>query len=216
MMGRRMRLLHLPMVLLALAASARGAAAQNPTPADTTARADTLGPRAPQEIEAPNPRSALIKSMIIPGWGQVSVGSPGRGIVYFAIGATSWGMLGKTIHKLNEAKDRAGARETAVVDSLRAAMAADSLLAEELADSAVFTARVDADSLLSDNRGLVRARRQQRQDWIAYTLFFTFLNAIDAYVAAHLKDFPGELEVERRADGSASLGYRVPIGRPRE
>ncbi len=65
----------------------------------------------------------------------------------------------------------------------------------------------------TDNRALVDARRQQRQDWIAYTLFFTFLNGLDAYVAAHLTDFPGELDVGRRDDGSISIGIKVAAGR---
>jgi hypothetical protein len=100
-----------------------------------------------------------------------------------------------------------------VTDSLRAAMLEDPALAEELADSAAFASRVAGDSLLVDNRSLVDARRQQRQDWIAYTLFFTFLNGLDAYVAAHLTDFPGELDVGRRADGSISIGVTLAAGR---
>lgn len=201
--------------------------AQDPVP-DTT-RAITpdslitnapLGPRAPTPLDtayqAPSARNALIKSLIVPGWGQFSVGAHVRGSIYFAIGATSWAMLGKTIHKLGEAKDMAGAREDFVVDSLRTAMLTDSVLAGQLADTAAFNEAVASDSTLADNRGLVNARRQQRQDWIAYTLFFTFLNGLDAYVAAHLTDFPGELDVERRADGSISIGIGVALGARRE
>ncbi len=193
--------------------------AQEPVPGDTTA-APELGPRAPEPVDTtyqpPSARAALLKSLVIPGWGQFSVGSYVRGGVYLAIGATSWAMLGKTIHKLGEAQDQVRARRGTVADSLRDAMLTDPELAEELADSLVFDTRVEADSLLSDKRGLVTARRQQRQDWIAYTLFFTFLNALDAYVAAHLTDFPGELDVDRRADGSLSIGVRMATGRRRE
>ncbi|MGH7443347.1 MAG: DUF5683 domain-containing protein, partial [Longimicrobiales bacterium] len=187
---------------------------------DTTLAGVPLGPRVPTPLDtayqAPSARTALIKSLIVPGWGQFSVGAHVRGGIYLAIGATSWAMLGKTIHKLGQAKDQAGAREDFVVDSLRTAMLTDSLLAAELADSAAFDEAVQADSLLADNLSLVDARRQQRQDWIAYTLFFTFLNGLDAYVAAHLTDFPGELDVGRRADGSISIGVNVAIGARRE
>lgn len=204
---------------LFLALAAARSAAQEPVPRDTAAAPDTaaLGPRAPAALdttyEAPSARAALIKSLIVPGWGQFSVGAHVRGAIYLTIGATSWAMLGKTIHKLGAAKDRAGARESFVTDSLRSAMLVDPDLAEELADSVAFANRVAGDSLLVDNRLLVDARRQQRQDWIAYTLFFTFLNGLDAYVAAHLTDFPGELDVGRRADGSISIGVTLAAGR---
>ncbi len=208
-----------------LASGARTLVAQEPVPRDTSAvRADTVaaepmprppGPRAPAPLDTirqgPSPRSALFRSLLIPGWGQFSVGSHVRGAVYMAIGATSWGMLGKTIHKLGQAEDRRDLAITAAADSLIALVARDSLVAEQLRDPLDFRAAVMADSLVVHRSGLADARRQQRQDWIAYTLFFTFLNALDAYVAAHLTDFPGELDVERRADGGVGVGMRFAL-----
>lgn len=186
--------------------------AQEPAPGDSAA----VGPRAPEEIgstyEPPNARAALFKSLVVPGWGQLSVGAPVRGAVYFGIGVTSWTMLVKTIGRLDAAQEKVDDRADFLGDSLRAEMALDTALARELSDPEIFEAAVEADSLLSDKRGLVGARRQQRQDWIAYTLFFTFLNAVDAYVAAQLMDFPADFEVERRADGSAQIGVRIPAG----
>jgi hypothetical protein len=214
----RIRMRRLALLVLALA-TPMATYAQDPVPADTAA-VPAPGPRAPARIdttyEAPSARAALIKSLIIPGWGQFSVGSHVRGGIYLAIGATSWGMLGKTIHKLGEAQDQVRDRYDLVSDSLRTAMMTDPDLADQLADTTAFEAEVEADSLLSDKRGLVDARRQQRQDWIAYTLFFTFLNGLDAYVAAHLVDFPGELDVERRADGSVSVGVQLAAPRRRD
>lgn len=199
-------------LLLALLLMPTSLAAQEPAPRDSA----VVGPVAPQEVgstyEPPNARAALFKSLIVPGWGQLSVGAPVRGAVYFGIGVTSWAMLVKTIGRLDEVQGKVDDRAEFLGDSLRAEMALDTVIARELSDPEVFDATVEADSLLSDKRGLVGARRQQRQDWIAYTLFFTFLNAVDAYVAAQLMDFPADFEVERRADGSAALGIRIPAG----
>lgn len=210
--------------------AAHSVSAQVPVPQDTSAaRADTtpppLGPRAPAPVDTidrgPSPRSALFRSLLVPGLGQFSVGAHVRGTIYMAIGATSWGMLVKTIRKLDAAEERARAGKVFVIDSLRAAMAVDTALARQLADTAAFWSpafqeAVESDSLVVQREGLVDARRQQRQDWIAYTLFFTFLNALDAYVAAHLTEFPAELDVERRADGGMELGVRVALPGRRE
>ena len=213
MMKGRMRRISLVLVSLALAAG--GARAQEPTPGDTVA-AEAPGPRAPEDVgstyEPPNARAALLKSMVVPGWGQLSVGAPVRGGIYFGIAVTSWTMLFTTVGRLGEAKDIVSDRVSFRTDSLRAEMALDTALARELSDPEIFDAVVEQDSLIIDKRKLVRARRQQRQDWIAYTLFFTFLNAVDAYVAAQLVDFPADFDVDRRADGSMSIGVRVPAG----
>ena len=206
-----------------LVAGFGNASAQEPQPRDTTAMDPTavdtvappLGPRAPAPVDTtasgPSPRSALLKSLVVPGWGQMSVGSYVRGGIYMAIGATSWGMLGKTIHKLGEAEDRREMAVAAAVDSLIALVRQDSTVAEALRNPADFRAAVLADSLVAHRTNLVDARRQQRQDWIAYTMFFTFLNGLDAYVAAHLTDFPAELDVERRADGGVAVGVRLAL-----
>ena len=141
----------------------------------------------------------------------MSVGSYVRGGIYMAIGVTSWGMLGKTIHKLGQAEDRRDIAVAAAVDSLIDLVRQDSAVAEALRNPAAFRDAVMADSLVAHRTNLVDARRQQRQDWIAYTMFFTFLNGLDAYVAAHLTDFPAELDVERRADGGVSVGVRLAL-----
>lgn len=210
--------------------TARTVSAQDPVPRDTTpvqqdtAAVDTVpqprGPRAPAPMDTtrrgPSPRGALLRSLVIPGWGQIASGSYVRGPIYMAIGATSWAMLIKTIGKLGDAQDRRDLAVAVAVDSLIALVREDSLVAEQLKDPFDFRQAVLADSLVVHRTNLVDARRQQRQDWIAYTLFFTFLNALDAYVAAHLSDFPGDLDVQRRADGSVGVGMRFALPARRE
>ena len=63
------------------------------------AAADSAGPSAPV-----GPMGAFFRSLILPGWGQVSVDQPGRGAFYFAMEAGSLWMLFKTNAKLNAAR----------------------------------------------------------------------------------------------------------------
>jgi hypothetical protein len=49
------------------------------------------------------------------------------------------------------------------------------------------------------------------QDWIAYTLFFTLASGVDAFVAAHLADFPADIETGRRPDGATELRISIPL-----
>lgn len=65
-----------------------------------------------------------------------------------------------------------------------------------------------------DDHPLVRARRQQREDWITLTVFWAFFNAADAWVTAHLYGFeakplpvPGESVV-------LFVGWSWPTGGP--
>ena len=64
---------------------------------------------------------------------------------------------------------------------------------------------------LQNARNLVSSREQQRQDWIVYTAVFTFIAAVDAYVTAHLKDFPADLSTSRASDGGVSIGVSLPV-----
>ena len=45
---------------------------------------------------------------------------------------------------------------------------------------------------------LVEIRSQQKEDWLAVGLFFLFFGGADAFVAAHLADFPQPLETAIR------------------
>lgn len=51
-----------------------------------------------------SPMGAFFRSLVLPGWGQVSVDQPGRGAFYFAMEAGTLWMLLKTNSKLNAAK----------------------------------------------------------------------------------------------------------------
>jgi len=163
-------------------------------------------------VDKPLPRGAFIRAMILPGWGHLYLGETRRAGVYFALETTSYFMLAKTLSKLSDVKERRDRLVTLGTDSLTAEMAQDTALARILADPVAFETALAAYPGLQHERSLTRAREQQRQDWITYTLFFTFVSAVDAYVTAHLKDFPGDIMTTVPSSGGLSLGVRLPVG----
>jgi len=162
------------------------AAAPDTVPAPT--RADTAAPRAaaavrPDTSEGVSPGGAFLRSLVIPGWGQSAVGSPGRGAVYFALEAGSLWMVYKSRKKLSFARRNQ--------DFLHQA----GLLDPDL------------------NTSLVNSRESQVEDWITLAGFLLFFNAADAYVAAYLRDFEEHIGVAPNPRGGANLQLTVPLGR---
>lgn len=199
--------------VLLLALMPRPAAGQDPPPdpvlpaLDSVAAADTMGV---------SPRSAMIRSWLIPGWGQASVGAYARGGFFVAAQGAGWYMLLKSIARLAEAEAVEAARVSWVGDSLRAIIFADPDGAgAELRDPVAFQETLDEEPRVAAARALVESRRQQRQDWVAGTLFLTLISGVDAFVAAHLADAPVSLETAVTPDGAVRLGVRVPTGRRR-
>ncbi|HEX6751456.1 MAG TPA: hypothetical protein VF092_29460, partial [Longimicrobium sp.] len=138
------------LVPLALAAYARPARAQvtdslrlrerqqQPLVPDTAAatRRRAAAADTTQQRYRVSPRGAFLRSLVIPGWGQSSIGAPGRGAVYFALESGSLWMVYKSNQKLQEAKELEATRHE--------------------------------QGLLEPDRTLplVRARRNEREDWI--------------------------------------------------
>jgi hypothetical protein len=140
--------------------SARAAA----TPQRIRSAADSLSDRRDSVLAAGppiRPKTALLRSLLIPGWGQASLDRGAAGATYFALEAGSIAML---IFAKNElAAARRAARDSTFVD--------DSTLGAppELA-------------------GRVRLRRLQVEDWAALIFFTHLFSAADAFVSAHLWD----------------------------
>jgi hypothetical protein len=141
----------------------------------TAAAADTLPPG------YISPRTAFLRSLVLPGWGQSSLGAPGRGSIYFALEAGSLWMTYKSHRKLREAE-----RGQAVLREL-------------------------GQLPLNQRTPLVRDRRAQREDWITLSVFFLFFSGADAFVAAHLQDFEERVEVRPTAGGGVELRASVPL-----
>jgi hypothetical protein len=205
------RILLIAALLALLLPTAETAAQVRILPRDTIPPADTI----PQE--APLPRAAFVRAMVLPGWGHYSLGEYGRGSVYLAIQVTSWAMLAKSIQRLGQARDTeigiaALGRDSVLMDLARAVQEADSAAARRLTSLAGFEAALAAYPGLQDARSLVTSRERHRQDWIVYTTVFTFAAAIDAYVTAHLKEFPSGITALPAADGGVQVSFRLPLG----
>jgi hypothetical protein len=108
------------------------------------------------------PKTALFRSLLIPGWGQASLDRGTAGATYFALEAGSIAMLIFAKKELAAAK-RAARDSTFVADTL------------PLGPPPELAARV-------------RVRRSQVQDWAALIFFTHLFSAADAFVSAHLWD----------------------------
>ncbi len=201
-------------VLLVIAAATPLRAQQPPPPPPDTVLA--LPDTVLTDSAGITPRTAMIRSWLLPGWGQASVGTYTRGAFFVAAQGGSWYMLVKTLAKLSEARNTERVRVDWVSDSLRAIIANDPDGAgKELSDPVRFQEIVDEDARVVAARSLVSSRSQQRQDWITGTLFLTLVSGLDAFVAAHLADAPVSVETAVTPDRGLRLGVRFPLDRRR-
>lgn len=162
-----------------------------------------------------SPGKAFLRSVLVPGWGQLSVGAEKRAAVFVALQSASYYMLVKTIKKLADAQDRQNQFRSVFSDTLRARMQRDTALNRRLSSADSFRVAVEADSSVISTGSLVNSRRQQRQDWIAYTLFLTLASGVDAFVAAHLADFPAVITARPATPrGGMEIEVAVPLRKP--
>ena len=154
-----------------------------------------------------SPGGAFIRALLLPGWGHASIGSYKRGGFYFTTGATTAIMLTRILRRLAIAEDARDLKESRVREALLAAGTSPDSLVD----------LVDQDDEVASAQGLVLSRRQQLEDWVALAAFLVLLSGADAFVSAHLRDFPPPVAVEAAIGpgGSIELGFRVPVGPPR-
>ena len=152
--------------------------------------------------ERPSPGGAFLRSIVVPGWGQVAAGSPERGTLYFTVESLALWMVLKTSKTLGSARD---------ILAMRRFAAEERLIAEGVVDSADLSAAIDADPGVADAFNLEQLRAQQREDWITFRVFFLLLGGADAFVAAHLADFPEPLETAIRPlpNMGVEIGFRL-------
>ena len=215
--GRPCALVKVCALLLATAPLGR-AAAQEPERRDTTVADSTVSASTVGRI---SPRGAMLRSFLVPGWGQGTMGSYRRGGIFFAIRGGSGYMLFKTIGRLNEAREIAARGVRMAMDSLNALIAMDSATAADrggvivvdrgLSDPLVYAAAVDSFPGVASARALVRAREQQRQDWITTFIVTTLLDGVDAYVNAQFSDFPVSIDSKPEPGGGASFSLTFPV-----
>jgi hypothetical protein len=215
-----LRLFPLTLVLLSVGVGGLGAQV-----VDTAGLAMDTVPvvvdRPAQDPRPVTPRGAFIRSLVIPGWGQAMFDANVRGGVYFSGWAGNWFMNFKNHVRLKEARNRLDLRTEQIRDSLISSPPGPDLppnpdsMRAVLDTTNLLQTTVRADGVGSNLQALVSSRRQQREDWIAWSLFWLLAGGIDAYVTAHLADFPAVIDVEPHTDGSVSLRVDVPLPRRR-
>lgn len=57
----------------------------------------------------------------------------------------------------------------------------------------------------------VKSHTQEREDWIVLLAFNHLMSGAEAYVSAHLYDFPAALRIERLPGGGTGIGVTVPL-----
>lgn len=129
-----------------------------------------------------SPRAAMVRSFVIPGWGQAYVGAPGRGALYFGVEAASVWMVYKSHQQLRAARD------------LERSLHAEGALP------------------LGERLQVVRSREAQVEDWLTWSIFVLLFSGADAYVAAQLADFDERFGVRPGANGRLQLEARLPLG----
>jgi len=177
--------------------------AQDPVQ-DTRGRADSATVDS-SAVSRVSPGGAFFRSMLVPGWGQASVGAYNRAGFYFAVEGISAWMFLKSARTLGTARDNLELLEA----RLTAELIADGVTEpEDIEDALVELESVD------DARGLLESRSQQREDWLAFGIFMLFLGGADAFVAGHLADFPEAIEAGFRVlpqgGVEAGLSIRLP------
>ncbi|HYH79079.1 MAG TPA: DUF5683 domain-containing protein [Longimicrobium sp.] len=186
---RRLALLTVPLVLAAAPARAQvtdtlrlGERQRQPMVPDTARARRPAVTDSSQQRYRISPRSAFLRSLVLPGWGQSSIGASGRGAVYFALESGSLWMLYKADQKLDEAKRLEQSRRD--------------------------------EGLLQPGQPLplVRARRNEREDWITLSVFWFFFSGADAFVSAYLRDFDSHVDVGAAPTGGVQFGAVVPLG----
>lgn len=188
-------------------AEARERLVVEPTRVDRASK--VLLPQAQEDTAASPPVSpggAFLRSLAVPGWGQAAVGSHTRAGFYFASSAATGWMLFKTAKFLGNARERRDLVESEVEAAL---------VRQGITDPDSLAARIEAHPRVEGLNGLVEVRSQQMEDWIAFGIFWLLLNGADAFVAAHLADFPEPVEMEFRpggAGGRTELRFSMPMG----
>jgi hypothetical protein len=150
------------------------------------------------------PGGAFARSLLVPGWGHVAVGAPTRGAFYVAAQtATAW-MLWKSASRRSSALRYRSLELRAVEDEIRRSGVVDPDSVRFLAEE---SARVERWDELADRRG------EQVEDWAALGIFLVLLSATDAFVSAHLADFPEPLSLEV-IPGGPGAGWEIRVRFP--
>ena len=173
-----------------------------PNPGNQEAVQDTVS-QPPDSIGRITPGGAFLRSALVPGWGHTKVGAHGRGAFYFTVETVNAFLFFKTRSRLAKVKDQRALLEEVVTARL---------LAQGVEDPEEIEAALAEDPGVSDLRLREESRSEQLEDWMALGIFFLFLSGADAFVSAHLADFPAAVEIDTPPAGGIQVGFSIPIG----
>jgi len=171
-------------------------------PADPEAVADSVE-AADSAPARPSPGGAFLRGALIPGWGHAASGSLTRGAFYFGFEAAAGWMVVKTARRLRVAREQVAVWEERVTAQLER---------EGITDPEEIESGLGRHEEVARLRGLVDSREEQREDWVAVAVFTLLMSGVDAFVSAHLQNFPDPLTVEGDPEGRVEVAIRVPVG----
>ena len=197
----------LPSIMLAVIMTAWGTGrleAQQVTLGDENTVTDSTVSALLPIAASVTPGGAFLRAVLIPGWGHVSIGANARAGVYFAIeSAVAYGII-RTRRRISEAVSRANFREILLRENLNT---------QGVTDPNQIKGALESDATLADLKRLRESRGDQQEDLVAFGLFLLFLSGADAFVSAHLKDFPDPIAIEGGPtnDGRLEIGLRLRL-----
>ena len=177
--------------------------AQQVTVDDDQVADSTLSPLLPTTASV-SPGGAFLRAVLVPGWGHVSIGANARAGAYFAIeSAVAYGII-RTRRRISEAASRANFREL---------LLREDLTTKGITDPNQIKNALESDATLADLKSLGESRSDQQEDLVAFGLFLLFLSGADAFVSAHLKDFPDPIAIEGGPtnDGRLEIGLKLRL-----
>ncbi len=184
---------------IAASCGAGGLYAQEPAQTQTP----SVQPLPPLSV---SPRGAMVRAMVVPGWGHAAIGAYSRGAFYVALESLTAYTLLRTRNRLTDVRERVAFRES----FLRA-----SLAQEGVTDPVVIATRLEEDDVLTGLGNLVSSREGQQEDLVAFGIFVLFLTGADAYVSAHLARFPAPIEIDAAGTPATGMEIRLSVPLPR-
>jgi hypothetical protein len=161
-------------LLLALAPAVRLSAQDSlpprPPPAPAAAAGDSLSDTTkatPLGARPVSPGGALLRSIILPGWGQAKLGRKVPAIIFLTVEGVSLGMALKANAEYQYLRDTDPDRAT--------------------------------------------GKSLEREDWLVVMGFNHLLAGVEAYVSAHLWDFPGDVALVPVHGGGVAAALSVPV-----
>jgi hypothetical protein len=126
---------------------------------------DTAG-ALPLGVRPLSPGGALLRSIILPGWGQAKLGRTLPAVIFLAVEGVTLGMALK--------------------------------------------ANSEYQYLLDSNPDAASSKSLEREDWLVLLAFNHLLAGVEAYVSAHLWDFPGDVALTP-VNGGVVAGLSLPV-----